>query len=230
MNLSMDAGWQAALAAEFKKPYYIQLIDFLNHESSKGIRVFPAQEDIFSAFRLTPFDSVKVVILGQDPYHGIHKAHGLAFSVERGIKTPPSLRNIYKELALEYPAFHVPNHGDLREWAKQGVLLLNTTLTVRESLPGSHQGRGWEQFTDRVIQKLSEDRNNLVFLLWGKHALKKSSLVDPMKHLILTAPHPSPFSAHTGFFGCKHFLQANVYLKTVNKTPIDWRISDVSAA
>lgn len=218
----LDATWKATLNDEIKKTYYLDLQKYLAKERLAGALVFPPEKDIFHAFHLTPFDAVKVVILGQDPYHGENQANGLAFSVRKGLKIPPSLRNIFKELAFEYPDFKLPEHGDLSSWAKQGVLLLNTTLTVAKGMPASHQGLGWEEFTDTVIQKLSSERENLVFLLWGKLAIKKSALIDPNKHVIFTAPHPSPFSAHTGFLGCNHFVKTNEYLKAHNKSPIHW--------
>ena len=221
----LGTNWKATLNEEIQKPYYLALQQYLAKELRAGALIFPPEEDIFQAFQLTPFDSVKVVILGQDPYHGDNQANGLAFSISNGIKIPPSLRNIFKELTLEYPEFTTPKDGDLTHWAKQGVLLLNTTLTVTKGLPASHQRRGWEEFTDAVIRKLSAERQNLVFLLWGKPAIKKSALIDCSKHAIFTAPHPSPFSAHTGFLGCNHFLKTNEYLEAHEKSPIHWNLT-----
>jgi uracil-DNA glycosylase len=179
---------------------------------------------VFNAFKLTPFHEVKVVILGQDPYHGANQAHGLSFSVQKGVGIPPSLKNIYKELQVDIPGFNMPSHGDLSDWAKKGVLLLNATLTVRANEPGSHQKMGWEQFTDKAIEALNAKKGGLVFILWGRHAQAKASLIDSGKHLVLTAAHPSPFSAYNGFFGCKHFSKANAYLLSKGEKPINWQI------
>jgi uracil-DNA glycosylase len=185
--------------------------------------VFPRGSQIFSAFNLTPIDKVKLVIIGQDPYHGPGQAHGLCFSVQHGVKIPPSLLNIYKELKTDVE-FEIPKHGNLEYWAEQGVFLINATLTVRANAAGSHQNKGWEIFTDIVISKLNEKCNNLVFLLWGRYAQAKEKIIDPSKHLVLKAAHPSPLSAYNGFFGCKHFSKSNDYLQKHGKTPIDWQI------
>ncbi len=222
INPVIETSWGEVLKDEFTAPYFSDLKDFLVIEKTKHT-VYPPGKLIFNAFDQTPFNDVKVVILGQDPYHGIGQAHGLCFSVPKGIKSPPSLVNIFKELNndLNIP---VPNHGNLESWAKQGVFLLNTTLTVRAHEPLSHQGRGWERFTDAVISKLSSQRENLVFLLWGSPAQKKETLIDKSKHLILKTVHPSPLSVYRGFFGCRHFSQANEYLVAHGKTPINWEI------
>jgi uracil-DNA glycosylase len=200
------------------------LTQFLEQEEEQGTIVYPKHSDVFNAFNLTPFNEVRVVILGQDPYHGANQAHGLSFSVQKGVAVPPSLKNIYKELQADIPGFKIPAHGDLSSWAKQGVLLLNATLTVRAGEPGSHQKMGWEQFTDQAIRALSEQREGLVFMLWGRYAQAKASLINPTKHVVLTAAHPSPFSAYNGFFGCSHFSKANAYLVKKGEKPIVWQI------
>jgi uracil-DNA glycosylase len=200
------------------------LNQFLEQESEHQTIVYPKPSDVFNAFKFTPFNEVKVVILGQDPYHGANQAHGLSFSVQKGVAIPPSLKNIYKELQADIPGFKIPAHGDLSSWAKQGVLLLNATLTVRAGEPGSHQKMGWEQFTDQAIRALSEQREGLVFMLWGRYAQAKASLINPTKHVVLTAAHPSPFSAYNGFFGCSHFSKANAYLVKKGEKPIVWQI------
>jgi uracil-DNA glycosylase len=200
------------------------LNQFLAQEKEQETIVYPTPSDVFNAFNLTPFNEVKVVILGQDPYHGANQAHGLSFSVQQGVAVPPSLKNIYKELQTDIPGFNIPSHGDLSSWAKQGVLLLNATLTVRANEPGSHQKMGWEQFTDNAIKALSSEKSGLIFILWGRHAQAKASLIDSGKHLVLTAAHPSPFSAYNGFFGCKHFSKANAYLLSKGEKPINWQI------
>lgn len=216
----IDSSWLAVLKDEFEKNYFKHLKQFLLEEKSKHT-IYPKGDDIFNAFNLTPFDEVKVVIIGQDPYHGKGQAHGLSFSVPEGIATPPSLKNIYKELkddlGIEYPG-----HGNLTHWAKQGVLLLNATLTVREKTAGSHQGKGWEQFTDSCIKAISDKKEGVIFLLWGNYAKRKGEIIDKTKHTVLVAAHPSPFSAHNGFLGCKHFSKANETLKKINKEPIKW--------
>ncbi len=224
MPTSLHPSWLPALQNELQKPYMLGLTQFLEQEEEQGTIVYPNPSDVFNAFKLTPFNEVKVVILGQDPYHGTNQAHGLSFSVQKGVAVPPSLRNIYKELQTDIPEFNIPSHGDLSSWAKQGVLLLNATLTVRANEPGSHQKMGWEQFTDQAIRALSEQREGLVFMLWGRHAQAKASLIDPTKHLVLTAAHPSPFSAYNGFFGCKHFSKANAYILSKGEKPFDWQI------
>ncbi len=225
VNPQIHDSWKKMLPEEFQKSYFITLKQFLV-EDKKKYRIYPPGSSIFHAFNKTPFSSVKVVIIGQDPYHGTDQAHGLCFSVPFGIKPPPSLINIFKEIRddLKIP---IPNHGNLDYWAMQGVLLLNATLTVRANQPGSHQGKGWEQFTDRVIVRLSETKKNLVFLLWGKYAQNKAALIDSHQHHILKAPHPSPFSAHSGFFGCRHFSKTNGILEQNGISPIDWRVPDV---
>ncbi len=220
LNTKIEALWKEALGGEFKEPYFAELTKFVRDEY-KSAKVYPSQEFIFHAFELCPFDTVRVVILGQDPYHGAEQAHGLCFSVPKNVHVPPSLKNIYKEIHddLNSP---IPTTGNLEHWAKQGVLLLNATLTVRASSPGSHQHKGWEEFTDTVIKTLSDKKEHLVFLLWGKYAQKKGAIIDREKHLVLTAAHPSPFSAYNGFFGCKHFSKTNEYLKARGETPIEW--------
>lgn len=226
MGIELNPEWLKVLASEFNKPYMIALKSFLLSEKQKGLQVYPKGSAIFNAFNHTPFDKVKVVILGQDPYHGTGQAHGLSFSVKKGVVTPPSLKNIYKELVLEFPDYKTPAHGNLTAWADQGVLLLNATLTVRAHEAGSHQNQGWEKFTDQVITSLSEKREGLVFLLWGKYAQQKEGLIDPNKHHVLKAAHPSPFSAYNGFFGCNHFLKTNQILLSSGLAPINWQIED----
>lgn len=221
--IELEASWFAVLGDEFEKPYMQQLKAFLVAEKAKGKVIFPVNEHWFAAFDSTPFDEVKVVILGQDPYHGLKQAHGLCFSVPPNIKTPPSLVNIYKELAsdLEIP---MPTQGCLAHWAAQGVLLLNATLTVENGEAGSHQNKGWETFTDRAIEVLNERREGLVFILWGSYAQKKGAFIDDQRHLVIKSPHPSPLSAYRGFFGSRPFSQTNMYLESVNKKAIDWQI------
>lgn len=216
--------WDIILKDEWSMSYYQALRSFLAIEY-KTHTIFPPMNDIFNAFKLCPYENVKVVILGQDPYHEINQAHGLAFSVKKGVEIPPSLKNIYKELANDVE-FVAPKHGFLESWAKQGVFLLNTTLTVREGHAASHKGHGWETFTDHVISKLNEREDPIVFILWGGNARSKAQLIDKSKHLVLESPHPSPLSAYAGFFGCKHFSKANSFLTAHNKTPIDWNIND----
>ncbi len=224
MAAKLESGWQTELEEEFSKPYMQNLKSFLLSEKESNQQIYPPNSQIFNAFNETPFDKVKVVILGQDPYHGEKQAHGLSFSVNKGIKIPPSLRNIYKELETDIPGFITPDHGDLSQWAAEGVLLLNATLTVRAHQPGSHQGKGWEAFTDQAINKLSKDREGLVFILWGKYAQQKELLINGEKHLVLKAPHPSPFSSYTGFFGSRPFSKTNTYLISKNKKPVNWQI------
>jgi uracil-DNA glycosylase len=223
----MDVSWLNRLAPEFEKPYMKELELFLSRERQAGAEVYPPFDQIFSAFCQMPFEGVEVVIMGQDPYHGEGQAHGLSFSVSKGVTPPPSLVNIFKELRDDL-GLQIPSHGCLVDWARQGVLLLNATLTVRAGEPKSHYGKGWEQFTDRVVQLLCERKDPLVFLLWGKSALEKfehiQGIGEDCPHLVLTAPHPSPFSAHTGFFGCKHFSKTNQFLKKVGKKEINWTI------
>ena len=220
MDVKVEPSWKAALQSEFEKPYFAELTAKVK-EAYLEKTVYPAPKNIFNALELCPLDAVKVVILGQDPYHGPGQAHGLSFSVPDDIKTPPSLQNIYKEIKSDIGT-DIPESGNLERWAKQGVLLLNATLTVEKSQAGSHQGWGWETFTDAIIKTVSDQKEHVVFLLWGKHAQAKEDLIDGSKHLILKAPHPSPFSAHTGFFGCKHFSQTNEYLKKNGLEEIEW--------
>lgn len=224
MSVKLEKSWLDVLGDEFDKAYMKTLKAFLLEEKQSGATVYPKSADIFNALDHTPFDKVKVVILGQDPYHGTGQAHGLSFSVQKGIAIPPSLKNIYKELSGDIPGFKVPAHGDLTKWADEGVLLLNATLTVRAHEAGSHQGKGWEIFTDTVISKLSEQREGLVFLLWGRYAQNKAELIDGKKHTVLKAAHPSPFSAYNGFFGCAHFSKTNEILIKEGKSPVDWQI------
>ncbi len=218
-----EKSWLKHLGPEFSSPYMKELETFLNSELSSGKVIYPRLEDMFSAFQHTPFDKVKVVIIGQDPYHGEGQAHGMCFSVMPGIKPPPSLKNMYKELHTDI-GFEIPNHGFLESWADQGVLLLNNVLTVEHSLAGSHHKKGWEQFTDKVIEVLNEKNENLVFLLWGAPAQKKAKKVNGDRHLILKSPHPSPLSSYRGFFGCQHFSKCNEYLKVNKLVEIDWQI------
>ena len=215
--------WERWLGAEFQAPYMQQLKAFLAAEKAARKTIYPHSSDWFRAFELTPLDEVRVVILGQDPYHGPGQAHGLCFSVREGIKPPPSLVNIYKELAQDLGVTPV-NHGHLEAWARQGVLLLNTSLTVEEGNAGSHRGKGWETFTDRAIQTVSAEAPPCVFLLWGSHARQKKALVDQGRHLVLESPHPSPLSAHRGFFGNHHFSRANAFLAEHGRSPVDWQL------
>ncbi len=223
-DVQIEASWKAVLQDEFGKDYFKTLREFVKSEYLHGI-VYPPPKNIFRAFELCPFDKVEVVILGQDPYHGPNQANGLCFAVSEGQRLPPSLQNIFKELANDIPADQgrtLVKTGDLERWAKQGVLLLNATLTVSARQAGSHQGKGWEQFTDAVIRKLSEERENLVFILWGNYAKQKGAHIDRTKHFVIESPHPSPFSAYNGFFGSKPFSKTNTYLAEHNKKQIDW--------
>lgn len=220
---NLSKSWQLILQKEFKKPYFIELVNFLESETSKAT-VFPKETDVFKAFELTLFKAIKVVIIGQDPYHGLNQAHGLSFSVTKNSKIPPSLKNIFKELQSDL-GISIPLSGDLTQWAKQGVLLLNATLTVRQGLPGSHQKKGWETFTDAVIKSISDEKEQVVFLLWGNYAKTKAALIDANKHLILEASHPSPL-ARGAFFGSKHFSKTNNYLVSKNITPIKWDLNE----
>ena len=220
MDVKIEASWKEQLADEFSQPYFKTLTDFVRTEYQTAT-VYPAPANIFNAFTHTPFETVRVVLLGQDPYHGPGQAHGLCFSVPEGVRQPPSLQNIFKEIKSDVGTA-IPASGNLERWADQGVFLLNATLTVRASQAGSHQNKGWETFTDAVIKKLSDEKQHLVFLLWGNYARQKAALIDRSKHLILEAPHPSPFSAHSGFFGCKHFSQTNTYLVEHGFPPIQW--------
>jgi uracil-DNA glycosylase len=221
-EIQLEHGWLSQLSAEFDKPYMKSLRSFLVGEKSKGKTIYPRGSEYFAALNLTPLEEVKVVILGQDPYHGPDQAHGLCFSVKQGVAPPPSLVNIFKEISEDLGVPNQFQHGCLDSWAKQGVLLLNSVLTVERHLAASHQGKGWETFTDRVIEILSRDREGCVFLLWGSYAQRKGSVIDESKHLVLKSPHPSPLSAHRGFFACKHFSKCNEYLIAQGKTPIDW--------
>lgn len=220
MKVKIESSWKNALGTEFDSPYFQELADFVKSEYQQTT-IYPPPTQIFRAFDLCPVDQVKVVILGQDPYHGPNQAHGLCFSVQDTIPPPPSLVNIYKELNTDVGK-PIPQSGNLTSWAKQGVLLLNATLTVRARQAGSHQRVGWEKFTDATIKYLSENREDLVFLLWGKYAQDKGQVINPKKHLILEAAHPSPLSAHNGFFGCRHFSKANIYLMLNGHNPIKW--------
>jgi len=220
INPIIEKNWIEILWDEFQKPYFKEIKKFLIEEKKK-YRVFPPGSLMFNAFNLTPFNKVKVVIIGQDPYHGYGQAHGLCFSVPKGVTKPPSLINIFKELKEDL-GIDPPNHGDLSGWAKQGVFLINAILTVRENAPESHRNIGWEKFTNKAIQSLSEKKKHLVFMLWGAYAQEKEKLIDPSKHLILKAAHPSPYSAKRGFFGCHHFSKANQYLIANDIEPIRW--------
>ena len=216
--------WTDLLAEEKQKDYFKQTLSYVANQRANGITVYPPQKEVFTAFAVTPFEQVKVVIIGQDPYHGPDQAHGLSFSVKPGVKIPPSLKNIYKELAQDIDGFAIPDHGYLLSWAEQGVLLLNTVLTVEAGKAHSHKHLGWEQFTDKVINVLNTYGNNIIFLLWGSHAQKKGNVIDKNKHVVLTAPHPSPLSAHRGFLGCRHFSTANNLLIQQGKQPINWQV------
>ena len=224
MAIDLEPSWLKVLHGEFEKDYMVKLKEFLKQERDAGHKIYPKGTDIFNAFKKTPFDDLKVVILGQDPYHGANQAHGLSFSVQKGITPPPSLKNIYKELATDIHGFKIPTHGDLTEWAEQGVLLLNATLTVRDSSPASHQKKGWEEFTDQVIKTISDQKEGVVFILWGAYAQAKAELIDKSKHFIIKSPHPSPFSADRGFFGSKPFSKTNEILVKEGKKPIDWQV------
>lgn len=222
MNVKLESGWKEALAAEFDKPYFKALADTVRREyATPGIHIYPPARSIFSAFDSTPFEEVRAVIIGQDPYHGPGQANGLCFSVNPGIDIPPSLRNIFKEIHEDTGAPY-PADGDLSRWAAQGVLLLNASLTVREHSPKSHSGIGWETFTDAAVHALAEKREHIVFLLWGSDAIKKGAFIDRSRHLVLTSPHPSPLSAHRGFFGNRHFSKTNEYLAAHGQTPVIW--------
>jgi uracil-DNA glycosylase len=224
-RVRLESSWKDVLRGEFEQPYMTRLRGFLLDEKRAGKKIFPPGDEIFAALDRTPLERVKVVVIGQDPYHGPGQAHGLCFSVRSGVVLPPSLVNIFKEIGEEYPdegrGFD-GQRGCLEPWARQGVLLLNAVLTVERGRAGSHQGRGWETFTDAVVSVLNEQRDNLVFLLWGSYAQKKGAVVDRSRHCVLTAPHPSPLSAHRGFFGCNHFRDANAYLEQHGREPVDW--------
>lgn len=223
MEDCFDKSWEPILDPVFDQAYMLDLTFFVQQSRDNGL-VFPPRNMVLNAFKLTDFDALKVVILGQDPYHNDGQAHGLAFSVPDGVALPPSLKNIFKELESDIPGFKIPKSGDLSHWAEQGVLLLNATLTVNAHQPGSHQNRGWERLTDQIIKSISDHKDAVVFLLWGAYAQKKASLIDANKHLILTAVHPSPLSVYRGFFGCKHFSKANDFLQKQGKKPIDWKL------
>lgn len=220
-KIDLEPGWLAQLEPEFQQPYMQQLKEFLRSEKQQGKVIYPASQNIFNAFNSAPLDRVKVVILGQDPYHGPGQAHGLCFSVQPQVPPPPSLKNIFKELHRDLGC-PLPNHGYLQSWAEQGVLLLNATLTVEQAQAGSHQKRGWEAFTDKAIEAVNREREGVVFMLWGSYAQKKAQFVDREKHCVLTSSHPSPLAAHRGFLGCGHFSKANEYLSARGEKPIDW--------
>lgn len=222
-NTVLEKSWLPYLETELEKPYMMKLQSFLADERQQGKIVYPANDRLFAAFNLTPFHQVKVVILGQDPYHGPKQAHGLCFSVPKGVKTPPSLLNIYKELQSDL-GLEIPTHGCLERWAEQGVLLLNSVLSVEQGQAASHQGKGWECFTDHVIAQLNAHHEGVVFMLWGAYAQRKGAIIDRQRHLVLESSHPSPLSAYRGFLGCRHFSQANAYLSKHEKTPIDWAL------
>lgn len=222
-SVQMHPSWLQHLGNEFEQPYMQNLRQFLRDEKAQGKTVYPPGADIFNSFNTTPFDQVKVVILGQDPYHGTGQAHGLCFSVLPDVRFPPSLLNIFKEINRDL-GLPIPDHGCLQSWAEQGVLLLNATLTVEAANAGSHQGRGWEEFTDRAVQALNEQREGLVFMLWGSYAQKKGRFIDANRHCVLKSPHPSPLSAHRGFLGNSHFSQANAYLANRGVAPVNWAL------
>lgn len=222
-QVKIEPSWKQHLLPEFQQEYMQQLRGFLMQQKQAGKVIYPKGDEYFNAFNLTPFDQVKVVIIGQDPYHGPGQAHGLCFSVQSGVRFPPSLQNIFKEIQSDL-GLPIPGNGCLTHWAEQGVLLLNAVLTVEQAKAAAHQGKGWEQFTDAAIRELNENREGIVFLLWGSYAQKKGQIIDPKKHCVLKAPHPSPLSSHRGFFGCKHFSKANAYLESIGKTPIDWSV------
>jgi uracil-DNA glycosylase len=223
--IQLEPSWLARLAPEFEQPYMRGLKAFLQTEIRAGKRIFPRGSEFFNAFTHTPLDRVKVVILGQDPYHGEGQAHGLCFSVRPGVQIPPSLQNIFLEIHDEL-GIPIPNHGHLTAWADRGVLLLNSVLSVECARAASHQGRGWETFTDRVIEVINREREGVVFMLWGSYAQRKGAIIDSDRHCVLKAPHPSPLSAHRGFFGCGHFLAANQYLRARGEEPIDWSLPE----
>ena len=225
MPVQLEESWKKVLQDEFEKDYMKNLRAFLQNEKTAGRLFYPESKSIFKAFDHTPFNKVKVVILGQDPYHGPDQAHGLSFSVQKGVQFPPSLQNVFKELMAEFKDFKYPSHGDLSQWADQGILLLNAALTVEANKAGSHQKKGWETFTDKVIQTISEKKSGIIFLLWGKFAQAKTNLIDQNKHHVLMSAHPSPFSAYSGFFGNGHFKKVNELLESEGKKGIVWQIS-----
>lgn len=224
MLVKLEASWLGVLNPEFGKPYMQELQNYLTREKQIGTIIYPNSDDIFNAFNTTPFNNVKVVILGQDPYHGKNQAHGLSFSVHKGVVIPPSLKNIFKELQSDVSDFKIPPHGNLTYWAQQGVLLLNATLTVEANKPASHQNLGWQKFTNEVVKMVSNNKHHVVFILWGKFAQEYAGLIDGQKHYIIQSAHPSPFSAHRGFFGSKPFSKANAYLKLNGLQEINWQI------
>ncbi len=228
-RIQLEPEWKSRLLPEFRQPYMEALRAFLLAERENGKRLFPPGAEIFNAFNSTPFSNVRVVLLGQDPYHGPGQAHGLCFSVRAGVAPPPSLQNIFKELEADLGVTR-PQHGCLQHWAEQGVLLLNSVLTVEQGRAGAHQGRGWERFTDRAIELLNQERDGIVFMLWGSYAQKKGQFIDTQRHLVLKSPHPSPLSASRGFFGCRHFSRANTYLQAQGMEPIDWALPVASPA
>lgn len=219
--IKLEESWRTRLAPEFNEPYMVQLREFLLARKHAGAKIYPPGAQIFNALNSTPFEQVKVVILGQDPYHGAGQAHGLCFSVRLGVPTPPSLINIFKEIEADL-GIPAPDHGNLQTWADQGVLLLNSVLTVERGQAGAHQGKGWERFTDQVIRLLNAERDGIVFLLWGSYALNKGAVIDRERHQVLTAPHPSPLSAHRGFLGCRHFSATNAWLESRGLKPVNW--------
>ena len=223
-EIVLEASWRKRLQVDFDAEYMLELRDFLREQKLLGKTIYPSKDEIFAALNATPFDAVKIVILGQDPYHGPGQAHGLCFSVRQNVPVPPSLRNIYKELAADIN-FLPPKHGCLNEWAQQGVLLLNCVLTVEESLAASHKGKGWEKFTDSVVNHLNDKAENIVFILWGNYAQKKGAMIDRARHLVLESPHPSPLSASRGFYGNHHFSKSNEYLRAHDVAAIDWHLS-----
>ncbi|MFT4615571.1 MAG: uracil-DNA glycosylase [Bacteroidia bacterium] len=224
-SVALEESWLAQLQDEFDKPYMRSLRQFLAQEKAAGKTIFPADSEFFSAFGRTPLHAVKVVILGQDPYHGEGQAHGLCFSVRPGVTVPPSLQNIYKEINAEL-GLPVPGHGHLNAWADQGVLLLNSVLSVRSGEAGSHRNQGWETFTDTAIDVINREREGVVFMLWGSYAQRKAAIIDEQRHCVLKAPHPSPLSAYRGFFGCGHFVEANAHLQHRGQSPVDWRLPE----
>jgi uracil-DNA glycosylase len=224
-KVQIEESWARELEAEFAQPYFTEIVQFLKKEKQAGKVIYPPGPLIFNAFNTTPFDRVKVVIIGQDPYHGVGQAHGLSFSVPPGVAVPPSLVNIFKEISTDL-GLRIPRHGNLQHWAAQGVLMLNAALTVEAAKPMSHAGIGWHHFTDSVIRHISAHRDHVAFLLWGKFAQGKAALIDPEKHLVLTAPHPSPYSASSGFFGCRHFSKTNQWLQQHGMEPIDWSLPE----
>jgi uracil-DNA glycosylase len=225
-NVQLEEGWQAQLGSELELPYMRSLWAFLAAQEKAGVKIFPESEDCFSAFTYTPLATVKVVILGQDPYHGEGQAHGLCFSVKPDVRTPPSLKNIFRELHADL-GISTPGHGHLTSWAERGVLLLNSVLSVECGCAGIHQGQGWERFTDTVIEVINRECEGVVFMLWGNYAQRKGAIIDTQRHCVLQAPHPSPLSAHRGFLGCGHFSSANTYLQARGVAPLDWSLPDL---